>query len=86
MAGRIPVGSAIILTGVITSIGYGIMALTTPSEEQFYNSLAPDLKRKVDEAKRLQAGAQAQNERLAAIRAQADQDRPVFADDLKGKK
>ncbi|GAA5842156.1 hypothetical protein JCM11251_006542 [Rhodosporidiobolus azoricus] len=86
MAGRIPVGSALILTGVITSLGYGIMSLTTPSDEQFYNSLAPDLKRKVDEAKRVQAGAKEQTDRLAAIRAQAQQDRPVFADELDSKK
>lgn len=39
MSGRIPIGSAVLLTGVITAIGYSIMArkscaadVTTPSE------------------------------------------------------
>lgn len=30
---------------------------TTPTEQQFYDALSPDLKRKVDEARALKAGA-----------------------------
>ncbi|GAA6044349.1 hypothetical protein JCM8097_002780 [Rhodosporidiobolus ruineniae] len=92
MSGRIPIGSALFVTAAITTIGYGIMALTTPTEEQFYNSLSPDLKRKVDEAKRVKAAMIEQekangklpfNERLEQIKAQASQDRPVFAEEPK---
>ncbi|BGP20663.1 hypothetical protein JCM10213_001091 [Rhodosporidiobolus nylandii] len=85
MAGRIPVGSAIIMTTVITALGYGVMALTTPNEEQFYAALSPDLKRKVDEQRRLAAGAREANERLESIKAQAQQDKPIFAEDVKKK-
>ncbi|GJN94206.1 hypothetical protein Rhopal_007280-T1 [Rhodotorula paludigena] len=91
MSGRIPVGSALLLTGLITALGYGVMAATTPSEQQFYDSLSPDLKRKVDDAKRVKQGAQNElaresQARLDAIRAQAKNDAPVWADvDVKGK-
>ncbi|GAA5987305.1 hypothetical protein JCM11641_002677 [Rhodosporidiobolus odoratus] len=80
MSGRIPVGSALLLTAAITTIGYGVMALTTPTEEQFYASLSPDLKKKVDEQRRIVSGAKEANERLEAIRAQAKEDKPVFAE------
>jgi len=32
-------------------IGYAIMKATTPTEEQLYNEMAPDLRRKVDAAR-----------------------------------
>lgn len=38
---------------------------TTPTEEQFYNALAPDLKRKVDEIRAQRAGSQEMRDRLA---------------------
>ncbi|KAK4331116.1 cytochrome b mrna processing protein, CBP4 [Rhodotorula toruloides] len=73
MSGRIPIGSAVLLTGVVTAIGYSIMALTTPTDQEMYDRLSPDLKRKVDEARRMQAGAQNElvresKSRLDAIR------------------
>ncbi|KAJ8291532.1 Assembly factor CBP4 [Rhodotorula toruloides] len=91
MSGRIPIGSAVLLTGVITAIGYSIMALTTPTDQEMYDRLSPDLKRKVDEARRMQAGAQNElaresKSRLDAIRAQAQNDSPVWADSESTKK
>ncbi|BGP58479.1 hypothetical protein JCM8202v2_006148 [Rhodotorula sphaerocarpa] len=74
MSGRIPILRAIILIGGVSALGYGVMAATTPNEQQFYDALSPDLKRKVDEAKALRAGARdelarASQEQLNAIRA-----------------
>ncbi|GAA6019583.1 hypothetical protein JCM8202_001143, partial [Rhodotorula sphaerocarpa] len=59
---------------------------TTPNEQQFYDALSPDLKRKVDEAKALRAGARdelarASQEQLNAIREQARSETPVWAAD-----
>lgn len=118
MSGRIPVGRAIVVTGVITALGYGIMAcgsfflphtlparsptsprtssnsfpppwpppssrtkirvrsradrvsnptVTTPSEQQFYDSLAPDLKKKVDDSRAFQAAARAKADQLELL-------------------
>ncbi|KAL8277279.1 hypothetical protein RQP46_010348 [Phenoliferia psychrophenolica] len=78
MSGRIPVGSAFLLTGVITAIGYGIMSLTTPSEQQFYDRLAPDLKAKVDRSRAAQAEAKARADQLAAINNSAEEGKPVW--------
>ncbi|SCZ87316.1 BZ3500_MvSof-1268-A1-R1_Chr2-2g04782 [Microbotryum saponariae] len=79
MAGRIPVGKAILMTGLVTALGYGIMAATTPTDEQFYNSLSPDLKKKVDDARRKGGVAQANEEHLKSIQASAQDDKPVWA-------
>ncbi|GAA5957987.1 hypothetical protein JCM3765_006224 [Sporobolomyces pararoseus] len=85
MSGRIPIGSAILMTLGITTLGYGIMAFTTPTEKEFYDALSPDLKKKVDEQRKLTQGAREQlakdsKDRLDAIKAQAQNDSPVWAD------
>ncbi|GAA6060864.1 hypothetical protein JCM10212_006244 [Sporobolomyces blumeae] len=87
MSGRIPIGSAILMTLGITTLGYGIMAFTTPTEKEFYDALSPDLKRKVDEQRKITAGARDQlaresQDRLDAIKAKAQNDAPVWADDF----
>ncbi|KAJ9095783.1 hypothetical protein QFC20_006578 [Naganishia adeliensis] len=56
--------------------GYGIMR-TTPSEEEFYNALAPDLKRKVDEIRAQRASSQEMRDKLAAS---AAEDKVIWAD------
>ncbi|GAA5908407.1 hypothetical protein JCM5296_005923 [Sporobolomyces johnsonii] len=91
MSGRIPIGKAIGLTVAITAVGYGIMALTTPTEQEFYDRLSPDLKKKVDEQRRLSAGyrdqlAKESQQRLETITASAKNDAPVWADDMDPKK
>ncbi|TFK42949.1 hypothetical protein BDQ12DRAFT_677065 [Crucibulum laeve] len=51
MSGSFPwvrfTGASIALMG----IGYALMKATTPSEEQLYREMAPDLRRKVDAAR-----------------------------------
>ncbi|ORY86718.1 hypothetical protein BCR35DRAFT_302448 [Leucosporidium creatinivorum] len=79
MAGRIPIGSALLFTGAVTGLGYGIMYLTTPTDQQFYDSLAPDLKRKVDENRALQRRGMEQREALERIKKSAELDKPVWA-------
>ncbi|GAA6011145.1 hypothetical protein JCM10207_005512 [Rhodosporidiobolus poonsookiae] len=83
MAGRIPVGSALLLTAAITAGGYAIMAMTTPNEQQFYDSLSPDLKRKVDEARKVRQGALEAEQKLRQIKAGAAEDKPVFLEEKK---
>ncbi|GAA5841101.1 hypothetical protein JCM3766R1_006666 [Sporobolomyces carnicolor] len=87
MSGRIPIGSAILMTLGITTLGYGIMAFTTPTEKEFYDALSPDLKKKVDEQRKLSQGARDQlvkesQQRLDQIKLQANNDSPVWADDF----
>ncbi|EFP74451.1 hypothetical protein PGT21_031893 [Puccinia graminis f. sp. tritici] len=55
MASRLPPGRALGLLIAGTGMGWGIMKLATPSESQFYDELAPDLKRKVDERRKQSA-------------------------------
>ncbi|KAI5452013.1 hypothetical protein NCC49_001309 [Naganishia albida] len=57
--------------------GYGIMRIATPSEEEFYNALAPDLKRKVDEIRAQRASSQEMRDKLAAS---AAEDKVVWGD------
>lgn len=44
-----------------------ILIVTTPNEKQFYDSLAPDLKKKVDDSRAFQAEARAKADRMAII-------------------
>lgn len=60
MSGRVPIGSFLLLIGTFTGLAYGLMAATTPSDQQFYDALAPDLKRKVDAQRALKHGAQSE--------------------------
>lgn len=105
MSGRIPVGSAVLMTSVITAIGYGIMygksadscspqlsnsscrrtmlkrfpalisraTVTTPTDQQFYDALAPDLKKKVDDARAAQGKALSQREKIEQIKVRSVQ-------------
>ncbi|BGP52101.1 hypothetical protein JCM10450v2_008072 [Rhodotorula kratochvilovae] len=91
MSGRVPIGSFLVLIGTFTGLAYGLMAATTPSEQQFYDALAPDLKRKVDAARAMKAGAQSEliresQEKLEAIKKQAQGEGPVWADAIDPRK
>ena len=43
-------------------------AVTTPNEQQFYDALAPDLKRKVDDSRAYQKAAREKYDRLEALK------------------
>ncbi|KAG0144044.1 hypothetical protein CROQUDRAFT_660478 [Cronartium quercuum f. sp. fusiforme G11] len=66
MSGRLLVGRALAMLAVFTGLGYGVMRAVTPSDDEFYKSLAPDLQRKVDERR----GKTAERERLSKIQQQ----------------
>ena len=76
MAGRVPIGSFLLLIGTATGLAYGLMAVTTPSDQQFYDSLAPDLKRKVDAQRALKQGAQSELVRESQAQLDAIKVRP----------
>ncbi|WFD39477.1 uncharacterized protein MJAP1_002454 [Malassezia japonica] len=42
---------------IIIGIGYALLKYNTPSEQELYNSLSPDLKREVDQRRRQLADA-----------------------------
>ncbi|KAK2460571.1 hypothetical protein APHAL10511_007041 [Amanita phalloides] len=44
--------------------GYGLMKATTPTEEQLYKELAPDLKRRVDASRAARLAREAEKKRL----------------------
>ncbi|CDZ97358.1 Cbp4 [Phaffia rhodozyma] len=49
---------SLFMAGMIAT-GYGIMKLTTPTEEQLYSRLSPDLQRRVDEKRAQKAEEEA---------------------------
>ncbi|EJT48942.1 hypothetical protein A1Q1_01978 [Trichosporon asahii var. asahii CBS 2479] len=70
------------LTAVIGG-GYALLVTTTPTEEELYNRLSPDLRRKVDEIRRQREGGDnAVKEQLAAA---GDTDKIVWASELNKK-
>ncbi|KAM0755089.1 hypothetical protein T439DRAFT_353035 [Meredithblackwellia eburnea MCA 4105] len=79
MAGRIPISRATLFVLGVTGVGYAIMAATTPSEQQFYDSLAPDLKRKVDESKKFKQIQLEKQQQLEAIHKSAESEKPVWS-------
>jgi len=79
---------AIFGTGLV-GMGYALMKATTPTEEELYNRLAPDLKRKVD-ASRAARLAQ-ENEIKKQVQAQVNDTsqeamKPIWADPRSAKK
>jgi len=68
----------------LMTIGYVLMKATTPTEEQLYNAMAPDLRRKVDAARatRLarEAEAKKQLSAQAANEANPEAAQPIWAD------
>lgn len=55
-------------------------AVTTPNEQQFYDSLAPDLKRKVDDSRAFQKAAREKHDRLESLKAAGEREEPVWAE------
>ncbi|PLW15060.1 hypothetical protein PCANC_01502 [Puccinia coronata f. sp. avenae] len=55
MPSRLPPGRALALLLTGTGMGWGIMKLATPTESEFYDELAPDLKLKVDQRRKQSA-------------------------------
>ncbi|CAD6893910.1 unnamed protein product [Tilletia controversa] len=63
---QVPWGRLLVASAGIIGVGYAVMKATTPTEQQFYDALSPDLKRQVDhhrEAAKRKAALQEQLER-----------------------
>lgn len=61
---------------IVMSTGYAFMTLTTPSEEQLYASLSPDLKRQFDRER--EGMRKANDKRLESIMRDRNLDRPAW--------
>ncbi|PWN97443.1 hypothetical protein FA09DRAFT_339441 [Tilletiopsis washingtonensis] len=77
-------GRALISGGAVIALGYGIMKVTTPSDEQFYNKLSPELKKKVDAQRDATRRKAAYAEQIARARTQ-DDSQAVWSEGLRAK-
>ncbi|KAF8892579.1 hypothetical protein BD779DRAFT_1195947 [Infundibulicybe gibba] len=84
MSGNFPwvrfTGAAIGLMGM----GYAIMKATVPTDEELYNRMAPDLRRKVDATRAARLSREAEMHRRATAQTQSnasepDEAKPVWA-------
>ncbi|KAI9632073.1 uncharacterized protein MKK02DRAFT_41722 [Dioszegia hungarica] len=57
--------------------GWGIMTWSTPTEQQFYDALSPELKRKMDDVRAQRAG---KNEIRDKLESASASDQVVWAD------
>jgi len=86
MSGQFPwFKFSIIATGLMGA-GYALMKATVPTEEQTYNALAPDLRRKVDANRAARLARENATEQQVTAQAQANQSedpdkaKPIWAD------
>lgn len=65
----------------LVGLGYGLMRVVTPTPEQTYQAMSPDLRKKVDanRAARL-AQEEAISRQVWAQKNEADADKPLWAD------
>ncbi|KAJ3785231.1 hypothetical protein GGU10DRAFT_355559 [Lentinula aff. detonsa] len=75
-------GAAITFTG----LGYMLMKATVPTEEELYNRMAPDIRKKVDAARALRLAREAEMKQQVAAQApptnvvDSDSIKPIWAD------
>ncbi|KAI0361903.1 hypothetical protein OH77DRAFT_1466060 [Trametes cingulata] len=76
-----PWGKVILSTFGIMGVGYAIMKATTPTPEQTYAAMSPDLRRKVDanRAARLARENATQKQATAQLN-DPDAQKPIWAD------
>jgi len=67
----------------LVGIGYAIMKATTPTEEQLYNEMTPDLRRKVDATRLARLAREAEMKKQADAQTKPDLNReakgPIWA-------
>ncbi|ORX33459.1 hypothetical protein BD324DRAFT_654169 [Kockovaella imperatae] len=68
-----------LLTVAMVTGGWGIMRLATPTEEQFYAKLSPELKRQMDEVRRRREG---NAEMVSKLEAAAKKGEIIWADSM----
>jgi len=70
-------GRASLVSLGVCAVGYALLKLTTPSDQELYDSLAPDLRRQVDARRAARENAGRVN---VALTANPDVSKPVWAD------
>ncbi|KAL9941053.1 hypothetical protein V8E36_000541 [Tilletia maclaganii] len=85
MTAPVPWGRLLTASAGIIGIGYVIMKVTTPTDKQFYDALAPDLKRQVDQHREQAKRKGAYMEQLERARSGEADSAPVWAAGLKGR-
>ncbi|KAF9566267.1 hypothetical protein CPC08DRAFT_704002 [Agrocybe pediades] len=84
MSGGFPWGRFTGMTLVLVGVGYGLMKATTPTEEQLYNEMAPDLRRKVDAARAARLAREAEMKKQVDaqfnIQKHPEEAKPIWAD------
>ncbi|EMD38575.1 hypothetical protein CERSUDRAFT_82858 [Gelatoporia subvermispora B] len=64
----------------IVGFGYVLMRTTTPTEEEFYNSLSPDLKRKADQIRAARLTAENAKRQMEQQVNNPDPQQPIWAE------
>ncbi|BEI96174.1 hypothetical protein CcaverHIS631_0111230 [Cutaneotrichosporon cavernicola] len=83
MSGKILWGRWLGVTTILMGVGYTLLKVATPTEEEFYNSLSPDLKRKVDEVRAQRAALENSKTVQAKLEAASDDGKVIWGDELK---
>lgn len=80
MSGGFPLVRMLVYSTGIMAFGYVLMKTTVPTPEQTYDALAPDLKKRVDEARAARlARENATTEQLKAQMNDPDTQKPVWS-------
>jgi len=74
---QVPWGKFALMSAGIVGVGYATMKATVPNEQQMYDALAPDLKRRVDT---IRAQAQQAEARKRVMASDPDVDKPQWVD------
>jgi len=65
---------------LVMGIGYTIMKATTPTEEQLYNEMTPDLRRKVDAARAARLVREAETKKMVDAQVMPEEaTKPIWA-------
>ncbi|KAF9466316.1 hypothetical protein BDZ94DRAFT_1233929 [Collybia nuda] len=68
----------------VMAMGYVLMKATTPTEEQLYNEMAPDIRRKVDAARAARLAREAEMQKQVSAQTSNDVNpettKPIWAD------
>jgi len=81
MSAQVAWGKFAVVSTALIAGGWALMKVTTPTSEQFYDSLAPDHKKQVD-ARRARTGgaATAEDTRKRELMATLDPEKPAWAE------
>jgi len=81
MAARMPWLKVTATIGGFIGVGYLTMKAVTPTPEQLYERMSPDIRRKVDASRAQRLAAEAAVQQQAEVQAQdPDAQKPIWAD------